>query len=394
MLRRVLKIGVPVAVLAGILYWAFAPKAVPADFARVERGPLEVTVEDEGRTRVRQRYVISAPVPGRLMRIELEPGDPVIANETVLARFQPTDPALLDARTRAELEARVRAAQAALEGAKADRARVEADLAFARKDLARADQLVKERVIAPRERDATALQAESLERSLEAADFAVRSAEHQLEEARAALTVTRSGRTEPILLRSPIDGVVLKRLQESEIVVQPGQPLLEVGDVRDLEIVSDMLSTAAVQVRPGQPVHIDQWGGGHPLDGTVRRVEPSGFTKISALGVEEQRVNVIVDFTGDPEGWKHLGDGFRVEVRVVTASSEHALTVPASSLFRDGDGWAVFRVNGGRAERRPVRIGLRNGLQAEVLEGLSEGDQVVVYPSDAVKDGVELVPRS
>lgn len=394
MTRRVVRIGLVLLVLGGLLYWAFAPRPVPADFAHVERGTLRVTVEDEGRTRVRQRYVVSAPVPGQMLRIELEPGDPVAAGETILAQFQPTDPALLDVRTRAELEARVRAAESQLAGARADRQRVQADLDFARADLARADELVKERVIAPREREASQLQAESLARSLEAAEFAVATAQHQLEVARAGLLQTRAGRRAPITLRSPVDGVILRRLQESEAVVPAGTPLLEVGDTRDLEIVSDMLSTAAVKVDAGQPATIEQWGGGEALDGVVRRVEPSGFTKISALGVEEQRVNVIIDFAGDPARWQALGDGYRVEVKVVVAERRDVLKVPASALFRDGDGWAVFRVIDGRAERRRVTIGQRSGLEAEVVDGLAERDQVVVYPSDAVADGVEVAARS
>jgi HlyD family secretion protein len=394
MTRRLLKYGLSLVVLLALLYWAFRPRPVAADFASVERGTLQVTVEDEGRTRVRQRYVISAPVPGRMQRIDLEPGDAVKAGTTVLARFQPTDPALLDARTRAELEGRVRAAQSALEGARADRERVEADLAFARADLGRADQLVKERVISPRERDAAALQVQSLTRGLEASEAAVKTAQYQLEVARAALLQTRAGGTAPILLRAPVDGVILRRLQESEAVVPAGQPLLEVGNVQDLEIVSDMLSSAAVRVQAGQPVLIEQWGGGNLLHGRVRRVEPSGFTKISALGVEEQRVNVIVDFTDDPAAWQALGDGYRVEVRVIVAAREQALKVPTSSLFREGDAWAVYRVVDGHARRTPVQIGERSGLEAEVTDGLSEGDQVVVYPSDAVTDGVAVAARS
>jgi HlyD family secretion protein len=394
MTKRLLRIGAVVVVLAALAFWAFRPAPVPADFATVERGPLEVTVEEEGRTRVRDRYVVSAPVPGRMLRIELEPGDPVVGGKTVLAQFQPTDPALLDVRTRAELEGRVQAAQSALGGARADRERIQAELAFAQSELKRARELVEEKVIAPRELEATERQAQTLERALQSAGFAVRTAEHQLQVARASLMQTRGGRTAAIPLFSPVDGVILRRLQESETVVPMGQPLLEVGDLNDLEIVADLLSSAAVSVRPGQAVRVEQWGGDRPLKGRVRRIEPSGFTKISALGVEEQRVNVLIDFEEPRDAWNTIGDGYRVEVRVIVWGKNDVLKVPTSSLFRHETRWAVYKVENGQAVRRLVEIGQRNGLEAEVLSGLAAGEQIVVYPSDSVREGVKVETRS
>ena len=313
-MRRLVRIGVVVIVLAAVLIWAFRPAPVPADFAAVERGVLQVTVTEEGHTRVRDRFVISAPVPGRMQRIELEPGDPVVAGKTVVARFAPTDPGLLDVRTRAELEI-----------------------------------------------------------------------------ARAGLVQTRSGRTNAIPLYSPVTGVVLRRLQESETIVPTGQPLIEVGDLANLEIVADLLSSEAVKVEAGQPVVVEQWGGDRPLEGRVRRVEPSGFTKISALGVEEQRVNVIVDIENRPQD---LGDGYRVEIRVVVWSRDNVLKIPTSSLFRSGSDWAVYKVAEDKAVRQIVTVGQRNDLEAEVLSGLSEGERIVVYPSDAIQEGITLTPRS
>jgi HlyD family secretion protein len=392
-MKRITRWGVVIVVLAALAFWAFRPAPVPADFATVARGPLEVAVEDEGRTRVRDRFVVSAPVPGRMLRIELEPGDPVVAGKTVLAQFQPTAPVLLDVRTRAELEARVRAAESTIGGARADRERVEAELAFARSELKRAQQLLEDRVIAKRELEATERQVQTLERSLQSAMFAVRTAEHQLQLARASLTQSRGGRTDPIPLYSPVDGVILRILHESEGPVPTAQPLLEVGDVRDLEIVADLLSSAAVSVRPGQQVHIEQWGGERPLAGRVRRVEPSGFTKISALGVEEQRVNVIVDFDEPRENWASIGDGYRVEVRIVVWGNPDVLKVPTSSLFRHEEKWAVYKVQDERAVRQPVEIGQRNGLEAEVLDGLRGDEQIIVYPSDSVVDGVKVEAR-
>ncbi|HJR59843.1 MAG TPA: efflux RND transporter periplasmic adaptor subunit, partial [Vicinamibacterales bacterium] len=296
-------------------------------------------------------------------------------------------------RTRAELEARVKAAASTVGGARADRERIRAELAFAQADLKRSRSLVEEKVIAPRELEGAERQAEALTRALQSAEFAVRTAEHQLELARASLTSSRGGRAPAIPLYSPIDGVVLRRLQESETVVGTGQPLLEIGNVGDLEIVSDLLSSAAVRVRPGQPVLIEQWGGDQPLNGHVRLVEPSGFTKISALGVEEQRVNAIIDFDDPPQKRPNIGDGYRVEVRIVVASRENVLKVPTSSLFRHGSDWAVYVVENGRAVRRIVQTGQRNGLEAEITGGLSGGERIIVYPSDAVAEGVKVTPR-
>jgi HlyD family secretion protein len=392
-MKRLWKIALVILVLAAIGYWAFRPAAVPADFATVERGSLEVTVNEEGRTRVRDRYVVSAPVPGRMARIELEPGDPVTARKTLLAQFQPSDPALLDVRTRAELDARVKAAESALGGARAERERLRAELAFAQAELKRARRLVDEKVISAREMDVAERQAQTVERALQSADFGVRTAEYQLQQARASLTQSQGSRGITIPLYSPVNGVVLRRLQESAAVVPAGPPRLEVGDIRDLEIVSDLLSSAAVRVRAGQSVLIEQWGGDRPLKGRVRRVEPSGFTKISALGVEEQRVNAIVDFDDPAEERPAIGDGYRVEVRIIVSSRENVLKVPVSSLVRHGADWAVYTVDNERAVRRVVQIGERNGLEAEITGGLSGGERIIVYPSDAIAHGVKVTTR-
>ena len=393
-MRRLIRIALVVIVLAAVLIWAFRPAPVSADFAVVERGSLQVTVDEEGRTRVRDRYVVSAPLPGRMARIELEPGDRVIAGKTVVARLQPTDPTLLDARTRAELEARVRASESAIGSARAERDRIQADLTFARAELKRAQGLLAGGAIARRDLEAAEQQARALERALQSAEFAIQTAGHQREVARASLVQTRSGRATTVPLYSPVDGVVLRLVLESESVVAVGQQLLEVGDVTDLEIVSDLLSSAAVAVRPGQTVLIEQWGGGQALQGRVRRVEPSAFTKISALGVEEQRVNVLIDFENGSDALQSLGDGYRVEVRIIVWSKDDVLRVPTSSLFRHEGEWAVYKVIGGVARRQLVQIGLRNGLEAEVLNGLAAGEQIVVYPGDAIADGVELTARS
>ena len=392
-MNRWIKVLLVVAVVAAIGVWAFRPGAVPADFAEVGRGDLQVTVNEEGRTRVHDRFVVSAPLPGKMTRIELEPGDPVVAGKTVVARFQATDPALLDVRTRAELAARARAAESALGGARADRERVRAELTLAQSDLKRLRQLVTEKVVARREVESAEQQAEALSRALQSAEFAVSTAQHQLEMARASLSQSRAGQARAIPLYSPIDGVVLRLIQESETVVPTGQPLIEVGNVKDLEIVADLLSSAAVRVRPGQPVLIEQWGGDQPLHGLVRLVEPSGFTKISALGVEEQRVNTIIDFADPADRRPPIGDGYRVEVRIIVHAVENVIKIPVSSLFRRGSDWAVYVVENDRAAARVVQIGQRSGLEAEVTGGLAGGERIIVYPSDAVVEGVKVTAR-
>lgn len=393
MTKRIVRIALVVLVLGAILVWAFLPSPVQADFGTVQKGVLQVTVEDEGQTRVRDRYVVSAPVPGRMERIELEPGDPVTAKKTVIARFAPTDPSLLDVRTRAELEARARAAESAVGTARAERERLQNELKFAQSELRRARELVSAGAIATRELEDMQRRVATLERGLESAEFAVRTAMHQVEVARASLLQTRAGNVASIPLYSPVSGVVLRRLQESTRVVPMGEPLLEIGNLHDLEIVADFLSSAAVNVKGGHAVLIEQWGGDRPLRGRVRRVEPSGFTKISALGVEEQRVNVLIDFDEPREVRERLGDGFRVEARIIIWSKDNVLKVPTSSLFREGAQWAVYKVAGHRAQLQIVEIGQRSGLEAEVLSGLGEGDLIVVYPSDAIRPGVKLARR-
>jgi HlyD family secretion protein len=417
---RIVAVVVGLLILAALV-WALIPKPVAADFAAVERAPLAVTVDEEGKTRVHDHYVVSAPVPGRVERIELEPGDPVKGGETVLARFLPSTAALLDARARAEAEARVRAAEASLGGARAQRRRAEAESDLAAKEVARTRSLAEQQIVSRQQLDSAVAAATAQEEAARAAGFAEATAAHELETARASLfggsrEGEKSGRAPAAVeLRSPIDGVVLKRLRESESEVAAGEPLVEVGDPADLEIVSDLLSSDAVKVAAGDPVRIEQWGGGETLNGRVRRVEPAGFTKISALGVEEQRVNTLIAFEDPRQAWQALGDAYRVEVRIVIWQGDEVLQVPTSSLFRHGaatgaeaggatgtqigggepspGGWAVYKVDGGRARLTPVEVGHRNGLRAEIVSGLAAGERVILHPSDAVADGVRVEER-
>ena len=403
--RKRLIFGALAIVVAALIGLSLRPRPQPADLATVERRSLQVTLDEEGETRVRDRYLVSAPVAGRVLRIELEPGDQVTAGETVLASFQPSDPVPLDERSRAEAEAQVKAAQAALGRARAERQRSEAELRYAESETARSRRLAADEIVSRETLESAELDLHTRQEALTAADYAVASAAQNLEVARARLLDSRRGSSGPsggpvaasseaILIRSPVEGVVLRRLRESEAIVPAGEPLIEVADPRDLEIVSDYLSTDAVKIRPGQRVLIEQWGGEVPLGGVVRRVEPSGFTKISALGVEEQRVNVVIDFEDPREAWEALGDGYRVEVRVIVWERDGVVAVPTSALFRRGEGWAVFAVEGGAAVERAVEIGRKNGLAAEVLQGLAEGERVVVHPSDAIADGVAIEERS
>lgn len=391
--KKVLMIAVPVA-LMGVFALALRPNPLTVDTGAVTRGPLRVTLDEEGETRVRERFVVSAPAAGRVLRIEMDPGEPVRAGITVLATLRPTAPDLLDARSRASLEARVRSAESALGRARADRERLRAELRFAEADFARTGTLGRQGIVSQESVEVAQLGMERSRAALAAADYGVEAAVHDLEAARASLLEAGSETAGGVLeVRSPVDGVVLRRLRESEAVVVAGEALVEVGEPRDLEIISDLLSTDAAQIRPGHPVEIEQWGGGTVLAGRVRRIEPSGFTKVSALGVEEQRVNVIVDLADPPDRWAGLGDGFRVEVRVVLWEKDDVPQVPASSLFRDEQGWAVFAVRDGKARLQRVEVGQQNGLQAEIRSGLKPGDRVILHPGTDVRDGIEVEER-
>lgn len=372
---------------------ALWPTSLEVDTTSVTRGPLVVTVDEEGETRVRDRFVVSAPVAGRVMRIELEPGDRV-AKGDVVARLAAEAPALLDERTRAEITAAVGSARAVVGRTSAEAERANVALAAARRELERVRSLRKEGAISEQEFDQYETSVQVAERAAEAATFAVRTASAELQRAEARLAQWSSASTGRVMnIFAPVPGVVLKRVRESESVVPAGDPLIEIGDPSRLEIVSDLLSTDAVQVKPGARALIEQWGGDGSLDARVRRVEPSGFTKLSALGVEEQRVNVILDFANPDEAVAALGDAYRVEVRIITWEAESVLTIPTGALFRSGASWAVYVVEGGRAQLRPVSIGHRTGQVAEVTSGLSEGTVVVLHPGDTLTSGARVVPR-
>jgi HlyD family secretion protein len=390
--RRVLGFA---AVIAGLLAVVLWPTAVQVDVAAVSTGPLVVTVDEEGVTRVRDRFVVSAPVSGHVLRIELEPGDRVKRGQ-VVAVLRGEPPPLLDARTRAEAQAAVESATAALGRARAEEERAKATLAQVQRDLIRVRELADSHVVAKQELEAREADAQVAHQTANAAAFAVRTAMSEVQRAQARVapsSVDRPGRM--VSVKAPVDGVVLKRLRESEAVVPAGDALVEIGDPASLEIVADLLSTDAVRVKAGARVVIEEWGGEGSLEARVRRIEPAGFMKISALGVEEQRVNVVLDFA-ESSGAERLalGDGYRVEIRVVMWESEDVLTVPTSALFRHGEAWAVYTIDRGRARRTIIGVGHRTGQMAEVLSGLAPGTRVILHPGDTLVDGARVRERS
>jgi HlyD family secretion protein len=388
------------AVLAGLLWLAFRPQPVPVDLAPVVRGPLEVTVEAEGVTRIRQIYQVSAPLTGYTARSPVEIGDPVTAHETVVAAIAPAAPALLDARAREEAEAAITEGEAALRAAEARVAQRESDLSYAESQHNRSRALADRGVIAQSSLDDAALRLRVAETALAAARSEREMAEATLARAQAALIGPLSPGQEPALddpccveLRAPADGRVLSIVNRSARLVQAGAPLLEIGQPDELEIEADLLSSDAVRIAPGARAYVERWGG-QPLAARVRRIDPAAFTKISALGIEEQRVRVYLDFDGPEAERAPLGENFRVYVRVVEWRGEDVLQVPVSALFRAGASWAVFRAEAGRARLAPVEIGRRNAEAAEVVGGLAEGDRVVIYPGDRVEDGRTIIERA
>jgi len=391
--RNKIALGVGLVMLAALAAWALRAPPVSVELAQVERGVFEQTVSDDGKTRVRERYTVFAPLAGRIERIRLKAGDPV-ERGLVVAVLMPAAPALLDARAERELQARVGAAEAQQLRAKAEVARVMAQRDQAQADHDRQVKLFKEGFISATAREQAELALRTQERTVDAARFAEDAAGHELKQARAALTRYRSG--EPGAkweVTSPVKGSVLKVIQESEGTVPLGAPLLELADARSLEAVVDVLSQESVAIKPGMPARIELGRGIAPLAARVRLVEPAAFTKISALGVEEQRVNVVLDFAEPLDRVQTLGDAFRVDAAIVTHRVQDAVKVPVGALFRDGEGWAVFVAQDGRAVKRAVKAPLRNGAEALVEDGLKPGERVVVYPSDALRDGSRILAR-
>jgi HlyD family secretion protein len=380
-------------VLAALLAWAFAPKPVAVEAAVVTLGRFEQGIEEDGQTRLKDRYTVSAPVAARLSRITLREGDPVAAGAPV-AVLLPVMSSMIDERSRREADARLLMATAMLtrSSARVERARIGVE--EAKLELQRTEKLAREGFLSGQRLDSARLALDAARREQDTAAAEREAAVH--ERAQAAAALQPAGAIEagkPYVVKAPVDGFVLKVAQPSEATLPAGAPLLDIGDLSRMEVVADLLTTDAVQAQPGRPAVIERWGG-PPVQGRVRRVEPAAFTKVSALGIEEQRVKVIVDIADPPDRWRAMGDGFRVTLRVITQSVDQAQLVPVGALFPIADGGTgVYRIEGGRARLLPVEIGGRNGNEAWVKSGLHQGDTVIVYPPPAVADGKRVQVR-
>jgi len=393
--RRGYVVWIAAIALVLVLGYALRPKPIAVEVAAVDRGELTVSVLEEGKTRIRNRYVISPPLAGLLQRTPLRAGDKLEADKTVVATLETQPSGFLDPRARAQAEAAVAAAEAAVNLRQAEVARAWAAVDLTTKERQRAKQLQSEGTISVQEWDRVDAEATVRERELRAAEFAVRVAEFELNQAKAALLQAwePEGGTTLFTMRSPVDGVVLNVFEESARIVGVGTPLMEVGDPRDLEVEIELLSQDAVSVRAGGDMLIERWGGEQPLRGRVSVVEPAAYTKISALGVEEQRVKVRADFVDQPPADRPLGDRFRVEARVITWHANDVLRIPTGALFRRGGEWMTFVFVSGEATLRKVAINHNSGVYAEVTEGVGVGDQVIVHPPDVVADGVKIRAR-
>jgi HlyD family secretion protein len=403
--KQIIGVVVLALIAAGLIWFAW-PRPLPIDLAAVANGPIEVTADDDGKTHVRHIYTVSAPIAGKVLRIShpmgeqgpsLHVGDQVTASETIVALMQPTPPSFIDVRSHDQLEAEVVAADAAIQQQEAEVRRLQAALDFSRTEFERAKALSRTQAISAQAFDKAKFDLDTNEAALASAEAQV-DVRRSIRASLAARlidptnTAASAGPVCCVRVLAPVTGRVLKIIQDSEAVVLPGAPLVDIGNPLDLEVVADLLSTDAVQIKVGAPVRIDGWGG-PTIRGRVVRVDPAGFLKVSALGIEEQRVRVTIDFAESQEAWSQLGHDYRVIVHVVIWRADDALTVPISALFRKGDDWAVFTVENGRARTAIVKIGHRNNRVAEVLGGLSSGTEVVLHPSDRIADSVRVAQR-
>ncbi|MFT6658028.1 efflux RND transporter periplasmic adaptor subunit [Maritalea sp.] len=387
--------------VAGALTYAFWPKPISVDFGLVERAHMIVTIDEDAKTRVKDVYTVSTPVAGRLQRVEVEPGAMVIGGTSIIASMLPTNPAALDVRTREQALAAVKAAEAALQLAVAEHNRAIADKDLSDLDLQRSKQLFEKEVVSRAAYDRAKSVARSADAALDTAVAAISMREADLANARAQLigfndqgnpSVSRGAASIP--LRAPVSGRVLRVMQESETTLPAGAPVLEIGDTSNgMEILVELLSSDAVKVQIDDRVIVDNWGGQNQLGGIVTRIDPWGFTKYSALGVEEQRVGAVIEFTDPWQKRQSLGHGYRVEVKIVVWEDQNALVVPSSALFREANEWAVFTVQDGKASKRNVEIGQNNGLQAQVLDGLSEAETIILYPGANLVEGAAVEQR-
>ena len=387
--------GAAAVVAVGLVAWAFAPRPVEVEVATATRGHFEATIDEDGKTRLRDRYLVSAPLAGVVTRITLHEGDTVQAGDPV-ATLTPVLSPMLDERTLREQQVRVEIMQASVQRADARIERARVALQQARNEVSRSEQLATQGYVSPTKLDTDRLAELASQKELDAAIQDRHVTVHEVEQARAAVAaVTRPGQARAFVLRAPVSGRVLRVAQTSEASVALGTALVELGDVSRMEVVAELLTTDALQARPGSLVRIERWGGDGALEGRVRLVEPEAFTKVSALGVEEQRVRVLIDLTSAPDKWRALGDGYRVSVRIVNQSQDQVLKVPVSAVFPRSDtaGAAVFVLDHGRARITAVDVAARNGADAWIRQGLQPGAVVIVYPPSTVRDGSSVRQR-
>ena len=390
-----------VIVFFGLLIFAFLPEPIKVDTVEVSRSDLLVTIEGEGKTRIHDIYVVSAPVDGRVTRITSEPGDLLVAGETVIANMHPANPQFLDKRSETQAKADVDGAKAALALATARVKQVKAQLDFDLADYKRTEELFKTKSVSKAGLERAELSLKTLRAELETAESNQQVMQSRLQSAKVRLMqpdnleLASNGEEQncQLCIHSPVDGRLLRVLHKSEGIVPVGTPLVEIGDPTDLEVNIEMLSTNAVKVKVGDQALIKRWGGEQDINAIVRVIEPSGFTKISALGVEEQRVNIILSLTDPIEKWKNLGDAFRVEAAIIIGRAENIITVPLSALFRQNEIWSVFKVVDGMAVLQSVEVGKRNDQKVEIILGLSEGEEIIIHPGNNIEENIKVVRR-
>ena len=391
--RKIIYVAPVLIILAILLWWALKPAPVAVETARASRGAMQVSIDADGKTRIHDRFVLAAPVSGRMRRIDLHRGDEVNQGDQITV-IEPLPVQPLDPRQFAEATAKVSASQSILKEALALVERVRTECDQARRERLRAEKLLETGDISKQDFERARNTENACRRELEAAQFKSAAASSEVEIAKSALIQfqqqQKSTSSSPVPVKSPLKGTVLKLIEESERVVMAGSPLLELSNPSHLEIVIDVLSTDAVRILPGMAALLENWGGDHPLPASVRMIEPSAFTKVSALGVEEQRVNVIADFT---EGSGSLGDGYRIEARIITWQADSVLQIPTSALFRKGEAWSVFIVENGKISNREIEIGHRNPSVVEVIKGLDDGAVVVLHPTNQLADGTNVRAR-
>ena len=399
--REIITAATVLLVVAAMAF-AFWPRPTNVDIGEVRRGDIRVTIDEQGRTRVRDTYVVSAPVAGRLLRVEVEPGDQVVRGQTIIAQMLPANPAALDIRTREQARASVSAAQAALRLARAEFNKATADADYAQEELTRNQQLAQRGIASEAVLDRARSESRKAAAALDTAEAAIAMREAELANARArlihfddrGLATALNGETQ-IPLRAPASGRILRVIQQSETTLSAGTQIMEIGNIEeDLEVIVELLSTDAVKVSPDDPVIVRDWGGEEELQAIVERIDPFGFTKFSALGVEEQRVNAVVHFISDREAYSALGHGFRVEVNIVVWQAQDAVVAPSSALFRDAGAWSAFVVKDGKAKKTRLELGRNNGIDAQITSGLSPGDRVILYPSATIEDGMAVQQRT